>query len=157
MKVGRPVLLFMSVGWDYVSELRPANGILFIPRWCMNMESDGGIIMTGENRRTRVDRPVRVSLFHHKPTCTDKARTRASAVKARRLTAWVMARPVDRPRTIILLMSIGLLVNKMADIRIATSGPKDYFPSYCNVLDGFYSQWNFIALKIQYTTVNYNQ
>jgi hypothetical protein len=28
---------------------------------------------------------------------------------------------------------------------------------YCNVLVGSISQWNFIALKIQYTTVNYSQ
>jgi hypothetical protein len=28
---------------------------------------------------------------------------------------------------------------------------------YCNVLVGSISQWNFIALKVQYTTVNYSQ
>jgi hypothetical protein len=28
--------------------------------------------------------------------------------------------------------------------------------AYCNVLVGSISQWSFIALKIQYTTVNYN-
>jgi hypothetical protein len=26
------LLLFMSMGWDYVSELRPPTGILFIPK-----------------------------------------------------------------------------------------------------------------------------
>jgi hypothetical protein len=28
--------------------------------------------------------------------------------------------------------------------------------SYCNVLAGSISQWNFITLKIQYTIVNHN-
>jgi hypothetical protein len=28
---------------------------------------------------------------------------------------------------------------------------------YCNVLVGSISRWNFIALKVQYTTVNYSQ
>jgi hypothetical protein len=28
---------------------------------------------------------------------------------------------------------------------------------YCNVLVGPISQWNFITLKVQYTTVNYGQ
>jgi hypothetical protein len=30
-------------------------------------------------------------------------------------------------------------------------------PTYCNVLVGSISQWNFIALRIQYTTVDYSQ
>jgi hypothetical protein len=30
-------------------------------------------------------------------------------------------------------------------------------PPICNVLVGSISQWNFIALKFQYTTVNYSQ
>jgi hypothetical protein len=29
--------------------------------------------------------------------------------------------------------------------------------TYCNVLVGSISQWNFIALKVQYTTVDYSQ
>jgi hypothetical protein len=28
---------------------------------------------------------------------------------------------------------------------------------YCNVFVGSISQWNFITLKVQYTTVNYSQ
>jgi hypothetical protein len=34
----RSLLLFMSMGWDYVSELRPPTGLLFFPRWYMSME-----------------------------------------------------------------------------------------------------------------------
>jgi hypothetical protein len=26
------LLLFMSIGWDYVSELRPPAGLLFVPQ-----------------------------------------------------------------------------------------------------------------------------
>jgi hypothetical protein len=29
------------MGWDYVSELRPPTGLLFISGWYMNMESRG--------------------------------------------------------------------------------------------------------------------
>jgi hypothetical protein len=41
---------FYFMGWHYVSELLPLADILVIPRWYM--ESDGGIILTGKNRRT---------------------------------------------------------------------------------------------------------
>jgi hypothetical protein len=41
------------MGWAYVSELRQPTGLFFIRKvtWCV--ESHGGIILTGENRRTR--------------------------------------------------------------------------------------------------------
>jgi hypothetical protein len=43
--------LFMSTGWDYISELRPITGLLlFIPQ---STESHSGMILTGETRRTR--------------------------------------------------------------------------------------------------------
>jgi hypothetical protein len=39
--------------WDYVSELWPPMGLMSpLPRY-MNMESHGGMILTGESRRTR--------------------------------------------------------------------------------------------------------
>jgi hypothetical protein len=43
------IIIIMSMLWDYVSELRPPSGLLFIPRWYMSMESHGGMILTGEN------------------------------------------------------------------------------------------------------------
>jgi hypothetical protein len=36
---GNWMMLFMSMGRDYVSELRPPNGLLFIPQWYMSMQS----------------------------------------------------------------------------------------------------------------------
>jgi hypothetical protein len=45
-------LLFMSMWWDYVSELWPLTGPLFISRWCVSMENNGEMILTGETRRT---------------------------------------------------------------------------------------------------------
>jgi hypothetical protein len=30
------MIMIMSMGWDYVSELRPPTGLLFIPRWYMS-------------------------------------------------------------------------------------------------------------------------
>jgi hypothetical protein len=44
----------MSAGWDYVSELRPLTGQLFIPQMIyMRVDSCGGMILTGENWRTQ--------------------------------------------------------------------------------------------------------
>jgi hypothetical protein len=33
----------MSMGWDYVSELRPSTGLLFIPQYYMCTKSHSGI------------------------------------------------------------------------------------------------------------------
>jgi hypothetical protein len=45
---------FMTMGWDYVSELRPSAGIIFVsPRWYMSMGSNGGMMLTGVNWWTR--------------------------------------------------------------------------------------------------------
>jgi hypothetical protein len=42
-------IIIMSMGWDYVSELRPPTGLLLIPTWHMSMENHGGMISAGEN------------------------------------------------------------------------------------------------------------
>jgi hypothetical protein len=69
----RPMLLlFMSMGSDYVSELRPLTGILFILRM-IRMESHGGMIFTEENRRTRRKTCPSPNLFTN-PTPTKRAR-----------------------------------------------------------------------------------
>jgi hypothetical protein len=40
--------MIMSIGWEYVSQLRPLTDLL--PRWCMSMENHGGTMMsTKEN------------------------------------------------------------------------------------------------------------
>jgi hypothetical protein len=36
------------MGWNFISELRPPTGMLFIPRKNMSMESRSGMILTGE-------------------------------------------------------------------------------------------------------------
>jgi hypothetical protein len=42
-------MMIMSLGLDYVSELRQPMGLLFIPRWSMSVENRGGMISIGEN------------------------------------------------------------------------------------------------------------
>jgi hypothetical protein len=42
------LMVIMSRGWYYVSELRPPACLLLIPRWYMSMESHGGVISTVE-------------------------------------------------------------------------------------------------------------
>jgi hypothetical protein len=42
------LMIIMLVGWDYVSELQPQMGLLFIPRWYMSMENHDAMISTGE-------------------------------------------------------------------------------------------------------------
>jgi hypothetical protein len=64
-------LSFMSVGCDYVSELQPPTGLLFIPRWYMSMESHGGMILTGEKWRTRRKTCPSTTLSTTNPTWTD--------------------------------------------------------------------------------------
>jgi hypothetical protein len=81
-------------GWDCVSELRPQTGLLLIPQEiCMNMESYGGTILTGENRRTRRKPCPNAALPTTIPHGLTRARIPASAVRGRRLTAWAMSRP----------------------------------------------------------------
>jgi hypothetical protein len=65
-------ILKCSCPWgETVSELRPPTGLLFIPRWYMSMESHGGIILTGENRRTRRKTCPTDTLSTTNPTWTD--------------------------------------------------------------------------------------
>jgi hypothetical protein len=44
--------MFMSMGWDYISELQPQTSPLFTPRWYMSVESYGIMILTGEKLRS---------------------------------------------------------------------------------------------------------
>jgi hypothetical protein len=41
-------LMIMSMGWDYVSELRPSRAYCSFPMWYISMEDHGGMISTGE-------------------------------------------------------------------------------------------------------------
>jgi hypothetical protein len=52
-----------------------------------------GMILTGENRRTRRKTCPSATLSTTNPTGLTWARTQAAAVRGRRLTAWVVARP----------------------------------------------------------------
>jgi hypothetical protein len=47
------LFLFMSMGFDYVSKLRPSTGLLFILQviyMSRPTEKNGGIILTGKNQ-----------------------------------------------------------------------------------------------------------
>jgi hypothetical protein len=86
-------LIFM--GWYYISELLPLTDMLFTWRW-YELESDGGMILTGKSRITR-KKPVPLPLCPLQvPHGLTRAPTRASAVRGRRLTAWAMARSVHK-------------------------------------------------------------
>jgi hypothetical protein len=62
----------------------------------MSLERDDGMILTGENRRTR-RKTCPVPLCPPQiPHGLTRERTRASAVRGRRLTTWAKARPVSR-------------------------------------------------------------
>jgi len=45
------MIMIMSMGWDYVSELRPPTDLLLIPQMIqvMSMENHGGKMSTGES------------------------------------------------------------------------------------------------------------
>jgi hypothetical protein len=89
------MFMFISLGWDDVSELRPPTAPLFIPRCYMNTDNHGGMMLTRNNRIT-LRKPVPV------PLCPpqilyglSRARTQISVERGRRLIAWTMVRPVD--------------------------------------------------------------
>jgi hypothetical protein len=84
----------MLMGWDYVSELRPPTGLLFIPVtiYCMSMEPRG-MILTGKDEEFG-EKPVPVPLLLPQiPHGLTQAWTRSSAVRGRRLTVWDTERP----------------------------------------------------------------
>jgi hypothetical protein len=53
-------MLFVLMRWDYVSELRPPKGLLFIPQ-VMSRMSHGGTILAEETEELG-EKPVVVSL-----------------------------------------------------------------------------------------------
>jgi hypothetical protein len=65
------LLFFMSMGSDYVSELRPLTGPFFIPHMIYESGEPGGMIMTGENRRTRRKTCLSATLSTTNPTWID--------------------------------------------------------------------------------------
>jgi hypothetical protein len=78
---------------ETVSDLQPLTGLLFIPRWYIRYRSHGGMIVTGDNRRTH-RKSVPVSLCVPQiPHGLTHARIRASELRLRRLTAWTKSRP----------------------------------------------------------------
>jgi hypothetical protein len=86
---------FLSMGWDYVFELQPPTDLLFFPQ---TMIYEYGALVEWWYWQGKPDelgdKPVPVLLFTPQiPYGLFRARTRASAVGGRRLTAWVMARP----------------------------------------------------------------
>jgi hypothetical protein len=68
------------------------------PRWYIITESQGAMPLTGESRRKLVPPPLCPPQIPHDLTL---ARTRASAVRGRRLTAWDMTRPCTWQYTIL--------------------------------------------------------
>jgi hypothetical protein len=84
-------MVSMPMGWDYVSELRPPTGQLFVPQ-VTSMERHGGMILRGENRRTWREKPVPVPLLPPQiPHELTRAWSHASAVRGQRLTTWATA------------------------------------------------------------------
>jgi hypothetical protein len=87
-------LLSMSMGWHYVSELRPPVLISF-PQMIgyMSMQNRGGMILT--ETFDPGEKPFPIPLFPPQiPRELTQGTTRASATSGRRLTAWAMAGPM---------------------------------------------------------------
>jgi hypothetical protein len=62
------ILLFMSMGWDYISGLPQKMGPLFIRRWSISIDSHGVMILTGCNR---IKTCLNATLPTTNPTWTD--------------------------------------------------------------------------------------
>jgi hypothetical protein len=63
-------MLFMSMGWDYISELRPETGILFIPQVIQYMSTDnhGEMISTGKTPDLSI---TVLFLFYQQPSSSE--------------------------------------------------------------------------------------
>jgi hypothetical protein len=87
------VLLFMSMGRDYASELRPPTGLLFIPQVIYEYGEPRCNDINRENRK--ISEKIAPLTFRSPqiPYGVSRARTRASTVTGRRLTVWVMPWP----------------------------------------------------------------
>jgi hypothetical protein len=86
----------MSIGWDYVSELRLPAGLLVIPQVMCEYGEPRGMILTGKEEEL-TEKPVAMQIYPAQiPYGLTRARTRDSAVRDRRPTAWAMARPIIR-------------------------------------------------------------
>jgi hypothetical protein len=72
LAVGLLCRLYITMGWDYVSELLPLTDILFIPGWYMSVENDSGMILTGQNRRTQRKTCPSATSSTANPTSTDQ-------------------------------------------------------------------------------------
>jgi hypothetical protein len=81
------------LGWDYVSELRPPTGLLFIPQIIYEYGEPWWNDIDSEKPNKFGEKPVPVPLcppqISHGLT---REQTRASAVKGQRLTVWATAR-----------------------------------------------------------------
>jgi hypothetical protein len=65
-------MLFMSMGWETFSELRPPTDVLFVPHAIYEYgESLGGMILTVKNRRSQRKTCPSATLFTINPTRTD--------------------------------------------------------------------------------------
>jgi hypothetical protein len=64
------LLLFMSMEWEHISDLRLPTGLLFILREIYECNHDG-IILTEGNQRTRRKTYPSATLSTAKPTWTD--------------------------------------------------------------------------------------
>jgi hypothetical protein len=86
------LLLFMSMGWNYVSELWPPTGLLFIPQMIYEYGEPQWNDTDGENRRSRIKNcpSTTLSTTNTVPHGLTWVWTWASAVRGRWLTTWTM-------------------------------------------------------------------
>jgi hypothetical protein len=86
------------MGWDYVSELQPPVGMLFIPQTIWTATVEYIIIRRKPKNQEKTEEPGEKPVAE--PLCPPqisrgltRVQTRTSAVRGRWLTAWAMARP----------------------------------------------------------------
>jgi hypothetical protein len=85
------LMMFMSMLWECVSELRTQTGLLFIPHMIHDNVEPRWKLLTGESQRN-LEKMLPVCL----PTISHRlnwVKTRADKVNGRLLTAWAMGQP----------------------------------------------------------------
>jgi hypothetical protein len=90
---GLHTFMFLSMRWDYVSELQKQRVYFSSPRWCMSMESHSETIWQGKTEELgEKSVPLPLCALQIPHGLLTRVRTRAFMVRGRRLTAWITAR-----------------------------------------------------------------